>query len=228
MNEQWRWFMVGFLTSFFLLGKIPILSAEDDFQSWNAVELKKRLSPEWELFFLPEVRIRDDASELFYHEYRQGIRYKPSQHLQVGMNYLFVRNESTGKVREEHTGELDITPKAKMGPFDLSVRGRLALRTIQGSAGEDEWQVRAMPKIAYPTKLSGHPVTPYLADDLFYDFTADAWNQNRAYLGSAIPLWKGNGVEVGIDLYYMIQNLRSVRKDWNSNHILGTKFSIQF
>ena len=174
------------------------------------------------------MRIRDDASELFYHEYRQGLRYKVSKHLLVGMNYLFVRNESTGKVREEHTGELDITPKTTGGPFDLSMRGRIAFRTIQGSSQEQEWQFRIMPKLAYPTQLAGHKLIPYLADDLFYDDTQDAWNQNRATLGFNFPLGKFEGASVGMDLYYMVQALRSVRKDWNSNHILGTKLSVQF
>ena len=144
------------------------------------------------------------------------------------MNYLFVRNESTGKVREEHTGELDITPKTTTGPFDLSVRGRIALRAIQGSSQEQEWQFRIMPKIAYPTQLAGHKLTPYLADDLFYDDTQDAWNQNRTYLGFNFPVGKYEGVGVSIDLYYMAQSLRSPRKDWNSNHILGTKLTLQF
>ncbi len=213
---------------FLLLGKTEISWARDDFQAWYTIELKKSISPQWELFFLPEARTRDDASELFYHEYRQGLRYKPSKHLQLGFNYLFVRNESTGKVREEHTGELDVTPKATVGSIDLSVRGRVALRTLQGSSQEQEWQFRVMPKVAYPTQVGSHKMIPYVAHDLFYDDTTDAWNQNRTYIGFNLPLGKSEGIDVGIDLYYMVQNLRSVRKDWTSNHIVGTKLTLQF
>jgi len=211
-----------------LLGQTFPSLAKDDFQSWNTLELKKRLGPQWEVFCFPEVRIRDDASDFFYHEYREGVRFKPNPHLQLGLNYLFVRNESSGKPREEHTGELDVTPKIKAGPLDLSVRGRLAMRTIQGSAGEQEWQLRVMPKVAYPTKLDGHALSPYMADDLFYDYTRDAWNQNRFYLGTVIPMAKSGGVEVGLDLYYMLQHQLGNRHDWASNHILGTKLSVQF
>ena len=42
--------------------------ARDDFQSWSSLELIKRLGPDWEFAFLPEIRIQDDASDLFYHE----------------------------------------------------------------------------------------------------------------------------------------------------------------
>lgn len=202
--------------------------AGDDFQTWETVELKKRLGTSWELFFRPEVRIRDDASELFYHEYRQGIRWKGWRHLQVGVNYLFVRNESSGKPREEHAGELDVTPKTRIGPFDASLRGRVSIRSIQGSAAEQEWQLRFLPKLAYPTKLAGHQATPYVADDVFYDDTRAAWNQNRFSLGTLIPVGTFAGAEIGVDLYYMLQSLRGARRDWSSNHILGTQLIVQF
>lgn len=211
-----------------LLGRAPMSWAKDDFQTWNSVELDKRFGPHWEAFFLPEVRIRDDAGELFYHEYRQGVRYKPSKHWQLGLNYLFVRNESSGKPREEHTGELDVTPKTTLGPLELSARGRLALRTIQGGTGEQEWQVRVMPKLAYPTQLAGHALVPYVADDVFYDYTRDAWNQNRLFLGVAAPIGKMLGAEVTVDAYYMLQSQRGSRRDWSSNHIAGTKWSMKF
>ena len=203
--------------------------AGDDFQTWHALEVTKRLGKSFEAFFRPEVRIRDNSGELFYHEYRQGLRWKQSEHLEIGLNYLFVRSEnSSGKHRDEHTGELDVTPKTKLGPWDLSLRGRLALRTIEGSAGEQEYVVRLMPKVAYPTSILGHKVTPYVADDLFYDYTRDAFNQNRLFVGVSFPLAKPKGVGIGLDLFYMFQSqLGVIRHDWSSNHILGSKINVK-
>lgn len=200
----------------------------DDFQSWNAVEITKRLGPRWEVFFAPEIRLRNDASELFYHEYRQGVRWKPLKHLQVGMNYLFVRNESSGKPLEEHAAELDVTPQANVGLLKILMRGRLELRTVQGSAGEQEWRVRLMPKVVYPVSLGGHRLSVFASDDVFYDDTADAWNQNRLSLSVSLPLRQARGVEASLDVYYMLQSQRSPRHDWNSNHILGTKLGVKF
>lgn len=221
-----RW--VGLVAGWLVLSHTPVTWARDDFQSWNTLELSKRVGPRWELFFLPEIRIRDDAGELFYHEYRQGVRWKPSQSLQVGLNYLFVRNESSGKPREEHTGELDVTPNVTVARLKLSVRGRLALRTIQGSAGEQEWQLRLMPKMAYSIQVAGRTITPYLADDVFYDYTRDAWNQNRLFLGVTVPVGTSGNAEMGMDVYYMLQSQLGSRRDWSSNHVLGTKLSVKF
>lgn len=206
-----------------------VCEARDDFQTWHGAEVVKRLGSQWEVAWLPEIRIRNDASRLFYHEYRQGVRWKPSKYLQLGLNYLFVRNESSGKPREEHTGEFDVTPKTSVGSWDFSARGRVAFRTIQGNAGEEEWQVRVMPKIAYRTAIGGRKITPYLADDLFYDYTRTAWNQNRLYLGVSVPLGKAAGTEIGVDAYYMLQSqLGSKRRDWSSNHVVGTKWGVKF
>jgi len=223
-----RGWWVGLLCGALLVSQAAIGQAQDDVQTWHSCEVSKRFGATWELFAVPEIRIRDDASTLFYHEYRQGVRWKSSTHLQLGLNYLFVRNESSGKPREEHTGELDITPQATVGPLQASLRGRFALKTIQGSAGEQEWELRVMPKIAYPTQLFGHAVTPYVADDLFYNYTRDAWNQNRLFLGAAIPLGKVHGAGVGLDIYYMLQSQLGQRRDWNSHHIVGTKWHVRF
>lgn len=219
--------VIGFL----LWALAPGVYAGDDFQTWHTVEIVKKLNPEWDIFFMPEARTRDDSSDLFYHEYREGIRYKPNKNLQLGLNYLFVRNQNTsGRVLEEHTGELDVTPKAKWGPLDLSLRWRLALRTIERSAGEQEFQMRFMPKVAYPTRFAGWKVTPYAASDLFYDYTRDAFNQVRLFLGVSLPLKsRVPGVETSVDFYYMNQNqLGAKRHDWSSNQVLGAKWGVRF
>lgn len=204
-------------------------AAGDDFQTWHTVELRKGLTSKWEVFFLPEIRIRDDSSELFYRESRQGVRFSPSKHLTLGLQYLFVRSENAaGKHRDEHTGEIDVTPKATLGPLQLSLRWRLALRTIQGSSGEQEYQMRFMPKAAWPTRLGNWKLTPYVADDLFYDYTRDAFNQNRFFLGISLPLKEFHGAKNFLDLYYMLQHQLGSTRDWSSNHVLGSKLTIQF
>ena len=220
--------MRGLLAIVALCWLAPPAQAKDDFQSWNTVDVSKTLTPSVSLFFTPQIRIRHDASQLAYHEYRQGIRWKASKHLQIGLNYLFVRNSSSGKPREEHAGELDVTPKTTLGPVEASLRWRLAMRAIQGSAGEQEWQIRFMPKLAFPTQVAGHAVTPYVADDLFYDYTRAAWNQNRVFLGVTVPLKSWAHTKVGADVYYMLQSQLGTRHDWSSAHILGTTLSVQF
>lgn len=221
-------FWIGVVVVWAVFVGASTCDARDDVQSWNALEISKHIGPEWEVFFLPEIRIRDDASELFYHEYRQGVRWKHFKHLYLGMNYLFIRDESSGEPREEHTGELEVIPRATIGPCTCSFRTRVELRTIQGSPGEQEWRVRLMPKLAFPTQLAGHKLTPFVSDEVFYDYSRDAWNQNRVVLGVAVPLGKTHGLELSTEVYYMLQNRLGSRHDWNSTHVLGTKWAVRF
>jgi len=202
--------------------------ADDDFQYWSVYEISKELNPEFELFYSPQFRLRDDASELFYHEHRQGIRWKPSQYLHFSFNYLIARNEpAKGEPNYENRGELDITPRYRYGPWAFSLRGRIGLRQVQGNAFAEEWRYRLKPKIAYKTELFGHPFTPYVSNDLFYDDRRHSWNQNRVYLGVSAPVGAYKGIQSSVSVWYLFQSKRGSRGDWSSNHIVGTKLSFK-
>ena len=97
--DTFSYSMVPFLFVAIAIFVSPAAQAGDDVQGWSTIELKKRLGPSWEVFVIPEVRIRDTISERFYHEFRQGVRWTPSPHWTVGLNYLFARNASSGRQR---------------------------------------------------------------------------------------------------------------------------------
>ena len=215
-------------TLFFFADGVFIGWAKDDFQYWSGYEFAKELGSQFELFYAPEFRVRENASEVFYHEHKQGARWKPSKYFEFGLNYLFARNKpAKGSPRWEHRGELEATPKISFGRWNLSVRGRTELRQVQGSSGEWEWRFRLRPKIAYKLNLRRYTITPYISDEIFYDVERDAWNQNRAVAGVVFPLGKLKWVQPSIDFYYMLQHNRSIRDDWNQNHIFGTKFTLR-
>ena len=204
------------------------IEARDDFQYWGTFEVAKALGSSWEVFFLPELRARDGASELFYHEYRQGVRWKPSKYFHTSFNYLLVRNEPRrGEPLWEHRGELDLMPKASLGRWEASLRGRIAFGEVQGSSGEEEWQFRLGSRLSYQAKLFGYQFRPYVFHDLFYDVERDSWNQNRIFIGIDFPLGEWKGVKPSFGAYYLLQSVRSVRDDWNSNHIFGTKLTLR-
>ncbi|MBI4372360.1 MAG: DUF2490 domain-containing protein, partial [Candidatus Omnitrophica bacterium] len=165
----------------FFLGYGRAVWAEDDFQYWSKYEISKEVGSDFEIFYETEFRLSEDASDFFYHEHRQGLKWKPSRYLHFSFNYLFARNQGRkGQPQWEHRGELDVTPKITAGPWNFSVRGRAELRQVQGSSGEEEWRFRIKPAVSYKAKLFNYQFQPYLTNDLFYDLERDAWNQNRA------------------------------------------------
>ena len=204
--------------------------AGDDFQYWSKYEISKTLGPEYEVFYSPEIRFRDDASDFFYHEHRVGLRFKQFDNLGVELHYLFGRTEpAKGPWKNENRAELDLTPKWKWGEYTLSVRGRAELRHIEGSTGDPlEWRFRFKPQIAWNGELFGHPVKPYIANDIFYDTEKDAWNQNRVYVGLGIPLGDWHGASTSLGVYYIFKSNRNSTGDWSSSSILGSKIALKF
>lgn len=204
--------------------------AEDDFQYWSKYELSKTLGPEYEIFYNPEIRFRDDASDFFYHEHRIGLRFKQLDNLGVGLHYLFGRTEpAKGPWENENRAELDLTPKWKCGKYNLSVRGRGELRHIEGSSGNPlEWRFRLKPQIAWNGELFGYPVKPYIADDFFYDAEKSAWNQNRVYFGVGIPMNDWYGASTSLGIYYIFKSNRDSTGDWSSSSVLGSKITLKF
>ena len=124
--------------------------AKDDFQYWSQYEIAKQLGSQWEIFYSPEFRLRENASQLFFHRHRQGVRWKPFPYLQAGVHYFFSRTQPLrGRPRWEHRGELEITPSYTWKNLTGSLRSRAELREIQGNPGEEEWHFRFMPKLSY-------------------------------------------------------------------------------
>ena len=212
-----------------LAGALLLTTASaEDWQSWNGLKISRQLRPELSVFYQPQVRWRDHADDFYYHEHRLGFRRKECKHFSWGLNYLYGRSQSaaSGNWLDEHRGELDFVPRTVLGPFILSFRGRLELRSLQSKPG-DVWRGRIMPKLAYPLKFGEHAFTPYLAHDWFYDFENDFWNQNRLYAGSVFPLGRIKDASLKLNLFYMLQSQRKTGGDWGSKHILGSSLAIQ-
>ena len=68
-----------------------------------------------------------------------------------------------------------------------------------------------------------HDLPPMWPTTCFMTLLQDAWNQNRVFLGTSVPLGQTLGGEVSLDVYYMLQSNRNTEDDRSSNHILGTK-----
>lgn len=226
-SQKIRRVLIVFILPALFLSKT--LSANDEFQYWSGYELAKELGPKFELFYNPEFRTRDDARGVYSHFHRQGIRWKPSKYLQTGFHYFISRTRPLrrGQPRYENRLELDFVPKYGFKSWNFSFRGRTEFRQVQGNAGEWEWRFRFRPQIVYNAKIAGHNIKPYVSNEIFYDVERDAWNQNRMTIGLGIPIGRWKRIGAHLDVYYLMQNSRSVRDDWNSNQILGTKISFK-
>jgi len=103
-----------------------------------------------------------------------------------------------------------------------------------GSSSETDWNIEKLKalkagdgekkiKITRPVIMDGFAFTPYVSEEIFYDFRVGDFNQNRI----AVGLSKEIGRNLGIGLYYMYKSNKK-ENSWSGANVLGTKFEIAF
>jgi hypothetical protein len=170
------------------------------------------------------MRFRDDIGDFFYYHFRNGVVFHANKNLDLGTTYRIARSEnSAGDWSTEHRLELDITPKFKAGDFNISNRGRFEHRWLESAA--DRWRYRNEFKVAYPTAIGDFKLTPYISEELYYDFEVDKMNLNWAKLGADKKITE----HLLLGIFYMHEASRvGTTSEWDTNHYLGTKAVLSF
>ena len=195
---------------------------DDDFQYWSTTSASWEISDEWKMNLEEELRLGDDASNLYYHHTDIGVMYSGiTDWLDVGLNYRHVFEEKSSGWKQENRPHLNAAVKWKMGDVSLSNRARFEYRNREDA--ENYWRYRNKFTIKFPFKLTKLNMQPYIADEIFYDFNEETLNRNRVYAGVGFEIFDNLKAEI----YYLLEsNERS--KDWNDTHALGTKLKFYF
>jgi len=193
--------------------------AEQDAELWNSVAIKFKLNDKTSLIIEPKFQSRDDASDFYYWESVQGLKYKLHKNVDVGLFYLYADKQSTGGVwTKENRGRAEVTLKETFGSFKISDRNRYEYRVVGGS---EKTRYRNRIQIARPLEFKGHKLTPYVSNEFFYDNKDHAYNQNRATFG----INKKINDTLTAGAYFLLQTTRSGGGDWGQTNVFGTKMS---
>ena len=123
----WPWHI---LVLFFLLNIGCVYTyGRDEWQSWNDISIKYKISENSGLLFSPEIKIGDDISDLFSWRLRQGVFFDYNENLILGFNYSYQdeKNDS-GVWRDEHRLEAFATIKWNLGGLKFSDRNKYEYR----------------------------------------------------------------------------------------------------
>lgn len=134
-------------------------------------------------------------------------------HPQVTLAFNFVsgvEQDKPGEFMQQLRAELEPTVRFDLWGVEFADRTRLERRW---AIGGDRWRIRNQLKAAFPTL--GWAWTPYVSNEIFYDFSDSAFNQNRAVAGFSKDLLK----EVGLDAAYMLRS-RLTDTGWQRDHLL--------
>lgn len=225
MNKKITLILLGIL-----LVTAQTVSARDDVQYWSQIFLKPYKSEKVEFIIFTDSRFTRDAEKLGLYFISPRMIYHYSKNLDFGMNYTYLQSRNTASAaaddsyNRQHRAELEINPQWQPADWvKLKIRNRVEFRWIE-KMGTDNTRYRQRWLLEFPLKNTRFLKSIYTSSELFYDFAADKYKENRT-----VPLgfnFKIND-KMNAGLYYMIQSQKGAN-DWSSNQIIGSLISLEF
>ena len=172
---------------------------EEDFQSWNDVQLTVPLSPKFDFQTQFTVRLGKNVTRLNDGRFAAGLVYKPHKSFSINPFYWNIRaRNAISEFQEEHRFNLRFVYRFPIKPFGLSHRSWFE-RRVRGPV--KSWRYRASLNLEkdLPKKFNGKF---FMADEVFYDSTQHRFSRNRFSIGINKIINK----DLSLDLYYMRQN----------------------
>ncbi len=170
---------------------------------------------EWLSFTDNVTRFKDSQTDLWLHY--QGL----ADWLSVGVGYKRVYAKPDDEWEIENRPMLNAAVKTKVYGFGVTNRSRLEYRMPQDE--EPFWRFRHRLNIVSPVTFTALKIQPYTAEEIFYSFDGQGFNQQRLYGGVYIPLHE----KVRLELFY-IWKLDKEDDGWHDTNVLGSWVYFQF
>ena len=191
----------------FALGMTSFLCAQtarsddEDFQSWNELQVTVPLAKKFDLVLQASARIGGNATQLTEGRFGSGVIWKPTAAFSFSpsYNYIETRN-SAGVFHTEHRFNLRGTYKFPVKRFGLSHRSLVEFRVRTSG---NSWRYR--PSLTFEKAISEkliHNAKVFLTEEPFYVSTTGKFSRNRISVGVSKILNKN----ITLDVYYLRQN----------------------
>ncbi len=213
-------FFICLLTTGFLFVHEVIAGEAADSQYWHETVFKKSFENNLGVFLKAEQWLFDDMSRLALYNFAPGVFIRALPYLDLELNYRYQTLRETTTRNREHRIEIVPILKYEWGVYQISLRNRLELRSVDG---DSSLRLRERLKLKKNFDWLGMNFALFVSDEIFYDSNPDDFNQNRAKLGFSKSIWPN----INLDVYYMY--FRQERKnDWFTANVLGTYLSVSF
>jgi len=232
---------------------IPVVSKaydDGDFQVWLKASASGKLGNGLSVKIEEELRIGDNASELYDEETLLLATYPATDWLKVGLGYRIVqerknktvvtpKTEADGTVTYSKVGDDDhywqneqrptgeLTFHKKVAGWGLEDRTRFEWR-MKDDGKDDYLCFRNRLKVKSPWKLTALAINPYVAWEAFCEDKdglsgSDKWDRHRYYAGVSVKF--SEHLKGG--LYYMLQTDRH-GDGWRKDNVAGLEIGAGF
>lgn len=197
-----------------------------DNKYYSEFVLKHKINDKFDVFFTPELRLNDDMGNLYYYSLRGGATYHAHKYLDLSLASRFLQTkDSKGDWGTDtyYIPEMILIPKVTVWGFNFSDANKFEYRVIENAT--DRWVYRNLATAAYPAKIGNFEFTPYISDEIYYDFEINKMNLNWATIGANKKITKN----LSVGLYYRNEVSRTgTTTKWVTNNILGSNITVDF
>lgn len=195
------WLFVTFLALSASLFSQAATQNDEDFQSWNDIQVNMSLSKKLDYFNKVTMRIGNDISTLRDGRFSVGFVWKPGKSLSISPFFWYIKARNTsGQFRIENRLNLSATYRFPINGFGLSHRSTYEKRLRRPV---NTWRYRGqitIEKDIPKSLIEGAKL--FISNELFYDSGVGKFTRNRFSVGVSKAISK----KVGVDLYYTRQN----------------------
>jgi hypothetical protein len=211
-------FCCGAILSLTLLGNEVIYAQSNpraDTQNWNDVQFTVPVTKQVDFVVLGTLRIGRNLTHAVDERIGAAFSFKGGKYLTVAPSYLHITTQPTkGKSLYENRLSLPATIRFPVGSFTLSDRNLFERRLREPGGRSTRYRNRF--QIEHPLGPKKNLLNFFVADEVFYDWSFNAWVRNRFSIGINKALNK----HLTTDLYYLRQNDgHSIPGDL---HVIGT------
>jgi len=143
-----------------------------------------------------------------------------TENVSLGTGYWLERKEAGDSWTTENRLLFPLTVGWTAKPWLLQLRNQLEYRDLEDD--QDRWRIRERITVKRPVHIGELTVTPFVSEEVFYDFTVEQTNQNRVAAGLSVP-WREH---MTLTVFYMNKTERD--GDWSSVNVLGTEVAFRF
>jgi hypothetical protein len=205
------------------IGALALASAApaaDDWQYWNQLVLKHEFTDRLALDVASEQKWSVDPWDLFQYNTTLLPTVSVTDNVSVGVGYRYERKEQGEEWMTENRLLFPLTFGWALNPWQFQLRSQLEYRDLEDD--QDRWRIRERILLKRPVRIGEVTVTPFISEEVFYDFTVEQMNQNRAAVGLSAP-W---GKHTTLSVFYMSKADR--RDHWSTVNVLGTEVAVKF
>ncbi len=211
--------MKKYLAAAALLALLPGIAAagDGDWQIWFGGSASGKIVESLKLDVEETAYYSDDAREVTEHYFQPRLIWSASPWLDLagGCRFIFKRTATGWAGEDRPLGEA--TLKTDLEGWKLKNRLQIAYRSR--SVGNDLWLLRNKGTVTLPWKLTDWGISPYVADEIFFEQEQSGLYRNRVYAGFTVGEFFGLKT-LGGDFYFMWD---ATEKDegWVDTYVVG-------